>query len=257
MIEREIIAEARASLVAWNRHMAEHCAGATWIESDGLAWKSVGFNTPSQNGVFVLRPLPRPRDQIAEALARYDDAAIEGSVLISADLDPAAEAACLDLGLSRAAEIPVLVLHPLPLSVPPLPPEIEIRIVRSVADHRLHVDAEAAGFEGDPAISHRLFPDSVVDAAERIELTGFVDNIAVATSVTYMSGRDAGVYGVATDPAYRRRGYGEALTRAAVDAGGERGCTFASLQPSPVGRSMYERLGFRELTRWHVYGRPA
>lgn len=257
MIEREIIAEARASLVAWNRHMAEHCAGATWIESDGLAWKSVGFNPPSQNGVCVIRPLPRPRDQIAEALARYDDAAIEGGVLISAGLDPAAEAACLDLGLSRAAEIPVLALHPLPASGPSPPRELEIRIVRSVADHRLHVDAEAAGFEGDPAISHRLFPDSVVDAAERIELTGFVDNIAVATAVTYISGQDAGVYGVATHPAYRRRGYGEALTRAAVHLGCERGCTLASLQPSLMARPMYERIGFREITRWHVYGRAS
>jgi ribosomal protein S18 acetylase RimI-like enzyme len=56
-----------------------------------------------------------------------------------------------------------------------------------------------------------------------------------------------GIYNVATLPADRRRGDGGAVTSAAMADAAARGATAAILESSASGRSMYERLGFREI----------
>jgi hypothetical protein len=45
----------------------------------------------------------------------------------------------------------------------------------------------------------------------------------------------------------RRRGYGEALTWAAVAGGQRAGCTIASLQASALGKPVYARMGFSDV----------
>lgn len=57
--------------------------------------------------------------------------------------------------------------------------------------------------------------------------------------------RDYGyVWGVYVEPHARRRGLGEALTRATVDALRDLGCSDVILHAAPQGRGIYERLGF-------------
>ena len=72
----------------------------------------------------------------------------------------------------------------------------------------------------------------------------WLGGIGLAVSVT---GTTAGVYNVATPVEHQRRGYGRALTRAAVDEGMQRGCDHAILQSSPAGQPVYEAMGFTHL----------
>jgi GNAT superfamily N-acetyltransferase len=58
------------------------------------------------------------------------------------------------------------------------------------------------------------------------------------------TGSVAGIYWVATLDEQRGRGYGAALTWAAVAGGRELGCRIASLQASRLGRPVYSRMGF-------------
>jgi ribosomal protein S18 acetylase RimI-like enzyme len=60
----------------------------------------------------------------------------------------------------------------------------------------------------------------------------------------------AGVYNVATPEAFRRRGLGEATTRAAVAEGRNRGCVISTVQASDLGYRIYERMGFRTAVAW-------
>lgn len=46
-------------------------------------------------------------------------------------------------------------------------------------------------------------------------------------------------------PAYRRRGYGSALTRAAGDLAAQRGADLAVIHATEASRALYERLGYR------------
>jgi GNAT superfamily N-acetyltransferase len=59
-------------------------------------------------------------------------------------------------------------------------------------------------------------------------------------------GRDCGIYCVATRPSSRRRGLASALIRRALSDARGRGCTTSSLQSSPIGARVYERLGYRD-----------
>jgi ribosomal protein S18 acetylase RimI-like enzyme len=54
-------------------------------------------------------------------------------------------------------------------------------------------------------------------------------------------------------PEARRRGIGTALTVAALQAGRADGYEIAFLQPSAMGRGLYEHLGFRQCCTCDVY----
>jgi GNAT superfamily N-acetyltransferase len=66
-----------------------------------------------------------------------------------------------------------------------------------------------------------------------------------------------GVIGwVATLPAFRRRGLGTLVTAAAADALLDSGVTGVTLQASPDGLPVYEKMGFREVTRYAIWLPP-
>ncbi|MEU5009048.1 GNAT family N-acetyltransferase [Streptomyces sp. NPDC021749] len=52
------------------------------------------------------------------------------------------------------------------------------------------------------------------------------------------------IHTVYTDPEYRRRGYGRAVTQALMDWLAECGCTLLTLNASDEGEPMYRALGF-------------
>jgi hypothetical protein len=79
---------------------------------------------------------------------------------------------------------------------------------------------------------------------------GWLDGAPVATATVFLGAGVAGLYFVMTVPEVRRRGIGAAITYGALrDAGTE----YAVLGSSPAGRSVYERLGFREYCTIELY----
>ncbi|NGM15352.1 GNAT family N-acetyltransferase [Verrucosispora sioxanthis] len=59
------------------------------------------------------------------------------------------------------------------------------------------------------------------------------------------SGRSGYVFNVATDPAYRRRGFSRVCLGALLDWFAERGVRTVELKASPEGEPLYRELGFR------------
>ena len=75
-----------------------------------------------------------------------------------------------------------------------------------------------------------------------------VDGAWVCVAVTVRLGDDVSVQYVATESAFRRRGLAGRLLAAALAAAGADGARTATLQASPDGLRVYERLGFRTVT---------
>jgi GNAT superfamily N-acetyltransferase len=74
-----------------------------------------------------------------------------------------------------------------------------------------------------------------------------------ASSTLYVTGEVAGIYHVATVPDLRNRGIGRSVTAAAALRARELGCRTVILQATQLGRPVYERLGFVELSRLGRY----
>ena len=72
------------------------------------------------------------------------------------------------------------------------------------------------------------------------------DGTARATSGTRTFLSEAYVFFVNTDPSWRRRGVGLAMTTAALRSAAESGATRASLDASGPGIPLYQRLGARQ-----------
>ena len=155
-------------------------------------------------------------------------------------LEPATAMVCEDL-----ANIPAL----------PLVDGLELRPVSAApgeADSVSLEEAAAAGIRADPG------------AAPVEELDGFVEYLRAAPNASYLAAVDhegvvratasssvfgpvAGVFFVNTDPAWRGRGVGAAMTAAALRGSVAAGATRAFLDASDLGLSMYLRLGFQPI----------
>jgi len=74
---------------------------------------------------------------------------------------------------------------------------------------------------------------------------GYLEGVPVASSALYLSSGVAGIYSVATLPAYRRRGIAAAITSLPLVEAKQSGYQVAVLQASGMGYKIYEGLGFR------------
>jgi ribosomal protein S18 acetylase RimI-like enzyme len=59
-----------------------------------------------------------------------------------------------------------------------------------------------------------------------------------------------GLYNIATLAGWRRRGFGAAMTAAAIRSAKTAGMRRLELQSSDDGRGVYERAGFRQVGWW-------
>jgi GNAT superfamily N-acetyltransferase len=138
-------------------------------------------------------------------------------------------------------------------TAPALPVDLRIdRVADAEALHDFEL-ASAGGFGSEPQPRSTWHAPAILEDARFTILRGRVLGRTVATSMSYLDAGVLGVYGVSTLPEARGRGYGAALTRAALDA--DRSIP-AVLQPSGMAESLYLRLGFEPFTAFRSWARP-
>lgn len=82
---------------------------------------------------------------------------------------------------------------------------------------------------------------------------GYVDGAPVATASVLTCGDVVGVYDVGSLESMRGRGFGSAITRAALKHARDRGAKEAALQSSDMAVSVYRGLGFTERATLSMY----
>ena len=88
---------------------------------------------------------------------------------------------------------------------------------------------------------------------DHLRFTAYLEGKPVAVSSLVMTDDIAGVYAVATLPQARKRGIGTAMTLHAMTEGLQRGAKMATLQATPMGRPIYESIGFQKLFDYQTY----
>ncbi len=83
---------------------------------------------------------------------------------------------------------------------------------------------------------------------------GYHDSQPVTSAAVVIGAGAAGVYNVATLPQWQRQGYGEAVMRHALaEVKREHGIDRTILQATPAGYHLYQRMGYRLVTKVAVY----
>lgn len=221
------------------------------MDRDDLAvrWTSP-VPLPVFNGVMTDRDDPVDASWVDEVLAPFVAA---GTPLLWADLpcrdDLAEVLAARGMETDRPAAM-AIDLERLPAL--DLPPGAVVR----------QVDHDPPALEIATSISMRTngFPDEAVAPmlvavgrmARRASLRTFLlyaDDGPVAASSLLLGADVAGLYNVGTLEAHRGRGYGRAVSIAAMAAGRETGRRVGVLQASSMGEPVYRGIGFRSFGR--------
>jgi ribosomal protein S18 acetylase RimI-like enzyme len=238
--------------------LAANSEGGETLDGEGLVLAITGLPSPAFNVAFVLRPLTDPARQIRDAVGRFDAHGVPFQITVRERLDPLTERACSELGLVPRDELlPGMVLTD--VAVADAHPALEGLRFADVDDLNLHdhIAVAARAFDAPRDLMSRITTPQLLGVPAVRAFVGYIDDTAVATGVLIVSHRVAGVFNIATDEGYRRRGIGEAMTWHVIREGRRSGCTVAALQASDLGRSVYERMGFRLVSPYLEFRRPS
>jgi GNAT superfamily N-acetyltransferase len=159
--------------------------------------------------------------------------------------------------LSPTPWLPGLALYPLGATPPAAFADgHEIRAVHDEAGLDDHIAAGAAGFDMPVAWWQAVMGSAMLERPDTTVYVGYTAGEPVSTGLGLVTGRTIGVYNVSTVGSARGRGYGSAMTARIVANGMAAGCDVAILQPSEMGRPIYERMGFREVVAYMGYVEP-
>ena len=134
------------------------------------------------------------------------------------------------------------------------PPELELVRVSTPAEVREFEAVTVQGFENENATiaPGAIHPPSILADSQMEMFMGRVEGRAVGAAMGYRAEAAVGVFGVTVVPSARRRGYGTALTCAAILADSGLPCI---LSPSPEAAPLYSRLGFSQVGELSIWSR--
>jgi ribosomal protein S18 acetylase RimI-like enzyme len=215
---------------------------------DDIALTSTGAAGPDHNYAAVLGPRS-PAEVLELADAFFGDEIY--AVLVEVESASAMVTALQALDWQLDEEEPALVLAPLPPldHVPSPPAGLVIRMVTTQAEFETFSVIAQPGNRWVPAL------DAALDPAVAL-FVGYVDSVPAATARLGIYDSVGDINSVITAPAYRRRGFGTALTWAAVAEGARRGCTAMTLTATKMGYPVYERMGFEPVCTYRTYVPP-
>jgi GNAT superfamily N-acetyltransferase len=237
-------------------------ASTTVVRDDpDLFWFITGLPDGSFNSIMYANLAPERVDAAIDELFRlretYDVPVgwLVGPTSRPTDLPARLEAR----GLQRHVTLTPMTLALATAQVEPVPvPGLAIERVEDATTLDAWAVAEGRGFQSTGALGRGLAAlrrgMGVGHGRPLYHLLGRLDGRPVATATYVLAAGIVGVFDVSTAPEARGRGIGTAMTVAALQAGRAAGYEIAFLQPSAMGRNLYERLGFRASFTCFGYG---
>jgi GNAT superfamily N-acetyltransferase len=190
------------------------------------------------------------------SLAEIESAGMPFTLQVRDGLAPLTERRAYELGLTAVEPIEGMLLLPSEL-IPPA--AIEDLTIRPIGAEQLDeaIDVTTRGFEAPPEIFLSVYTPTVFTFPGITCYLGSVGDRAVTVGVCAHVGDIAGIFSVATPTEHRRRGYASSLVFQAAQDAFQAGANLTYLQASPMGCSVYQRLGFRTVEHYRVLSRPA
>lgn len=239
------------------QRLARHVDDAV-IEDHGGFWIVVSPRTPFPQFCGMWAGEPGSDDACAAALPgateRIEQAGLPFSLQTREGHVPATEARAIDLGLTQIEDIDGMILRPSAFT--DAGPEAAEIAVAGEEDVGVALEVSSAGFGAPASVFEPIYTPGVLFADGISCYLARSESRVVSTGVAVEQDGMVGIFNVATPPEHRRRGFATALVAHAVRAAFDRGASLAFLQSSPMGSSVYRRLGFATVERYRLYTRP-
>lgn len=137
----------------------------------------------------------------------------------------------------------------------PLPAGVELRRVVSASDAADYWQVATGAYASigfPPEIFAFYENHDGLTAGNAATFIADLDGRPAGIAMTIVSHGVAGIYWVGTSDDARGRGLGWTVTATAVNAGFDMGAEIASLQASPMGESLYLRMGFETIYSYQL-----
>lgn len=250
----DIIRATAENLDAVGRWVARF-PGATRIRAGVVEGTLTTIPMPIFNTVVGPQFTP---ENVDEGIATFTAAARERNIPMLWHLTPGSTPHDLGEHLERAGfhkdeDAPSMALTLSQMVMEEMPTGVTVARA-TPADRDALVDIWIRGFVMPAWLEEPLHRLLEYDAAGGFEdFIASLDGIPVAGGSVFYGGGVAGIYNVATLESARGRGIGGAVTRAALLDARDRGYRVGVLQSSPLGLSVYRRLGFTHVCDIGIY----
>ena len=250
------------NLIDSSRQLFELDGGAVIEAGDGWLF---GAGSPSHpvisNAAFRSDDSVNPAELISRAKDFFAARGRGFSIWIRGDQpeDQDLTVAASEAGLQLVYEMPEMVLGS-PVEEPPLPSGAELRQLSEVgqADDYWKVAAASYTSIGFPPEVFAGYSNHDGLLAENVAaFIAYLDDEPVSIAMTIVSHGVAGIYWVGSLEQARGQGLGRAVTAVATNAGFELGADIASLQASPMGKPIYEAMGYERVFDYRLFISPA
>ena len=213
------------------------------------------------NIAFLTQPVSSSRDLAAilsECGRYYRERKVRWSFWLCEDLlEPVTRRRSRDLfdsfGMRSISQAPGMLATALLPPWRPLP-KIDCRPVDSADLRAAFADLTSVCFDIAYPVARAVYEPASAWQGRYEGFVGFAGGVPVSMVALVRAPTTLGIYSLGTLPEHRRRGYGEALLRAAVarkQSGTAR--ELLALESTEAGYPLYRRMGFQDVARFTVY----
>jgi RimJ/RimL family protein N-acetyltransferase len=250
--------DAHLNLIESSRRLFELDPGAEVKDEDGWMFGAGRSTHPVISNAAFRREDGLAADELIERAQSFFGTRgrgfavwVRGGEAGDEDLAATCEAA----GLQMVYAMPEMVLET-KVEERPAPDGMTLRRVASTEDAEDYWRVAASSYASlgfPPDVFAFYENDEGLRADGVAAFLARADDRPVGIAMTILSHGVAGVYWVGCVEEARGRGMGWSVTAAAVNAGFEMGAGIASLQASPMGESLYRRMGFETIYDYRLY----
>jgi ribosomal protein S18 acetylase RimI-like enzyme len=242
------------------RVLASHRPTGEVREYPGVTIASAGVTFQMFNAAFLSTPVASENElerRVVQAATHFNTRSLDWACWVceswlDGSLRRRARHVFRNLHLHLSVELPGMIAEELLPPEHPLP-SMEMRRVRGKGTRDDFCAVGSVCFNVPLDWFREVFQGREV-WDEFAAWVGYVEEEPVTTAATVTGSGVVGIYNVATLPGHQRRGYGEAVLRYALDrAREEHGVTRSILQSTAQGFQLYQRMGYRTVTRVAVY----